>query len=258
VTVSHVQLRVVDVTKSFGGLTAVDGCSFCAQGGGAITGVIGPNGAGKSTLFDIISGFTRADGGEIWLGERRIDNLPPHRVARLGIARTFQTPREVRRLTVLENLMLVPLGQRGERLRGLLGQGRKVRKEEQAIVERADTVLELVEMTHQRGILAEALSIGQKKLLELARCLMSRPVVVLLDEPAAGVNPRLLGKLLKVIQDIAQSGVTLVIIEHNINLIMTLCAHVVVLHRGQVLCQGPPGIVQEDERVLEAYLGAAM
>ncbi|NIR31948.1 MAG: ABC transporter ATP-binding protein [Gammaproteobacteria bacterium] len=257
-TSAQAELRVLDVSKSFGGLTAVDRCSFHTWGVGTITGVIGPNGAGKSTLFDIISGLTRADGGEIWLRGRRIDTLPPYQVARLGVARTFQTPREIRRLTLLENLMLVPLRQRGELLRALIGQGRRIRTEERAITDQAEAVLELVEMTHQRDTPAGSLSIGQKKLLELARCLMARPVIVLLDEPAAGVNPRLLAELLKVIENIARSGVTLIIIEHNINLIMSLCSHVVVLHHGHVLCEGTPESVQKDERVLEAYLGAAV
>ncbi len=246
-------LEVAEVIKAFGGNRAVDRCSFRIEGG--ITGVIGPNGAGKSTLFNLIGGMLRPDAGAIRFAGQRIDGLPPHQVARLGIARTFQTPREIADAPTLENMMLVPQGQWGERLASLVAGWGRVRAEEARNRDAARAALRLVEIEHQSDLLAGGLSIGQKKLLELARCMLAKPKLALLDEPTAGVNPRLIGDLVGAMQQMARDGVALLIIEHNMNVVMNLCEHVVVMHQGRVLRQGTPREIQADPAVQDAYLG---
>jgi neutral amino acid transport system ATP-binding protein len=255
--VSHTALEIRDVVKAFGGNKALDGCTLAVRRG-SITGVIGPNGAGKSTLFNIISGLLRPDRGEIVFEDHRIDHLAPYRISRLGIARTFQTPREIGDMTTLENLMLVPKDQTGERLRSLIFGWRRVWLDEREHQAGAVSVLDRVEMRHQKDVLAAVLSIGQKKLLELARCLLAKPKLALLDEPTAGVNPRLIGDLVGVMEQMSHDGVTILIIEHNMNVVMNLCEHVIVLNRGRVLREGTPTEIQNDGMVQDAYLGAVV
>jgi ABC-type branched-subunit amino acid transport system ATPase component len=255
--VSDSALEIRHVVKAFGGNKALDGCTLTVRRG-SITGVIGPNGAGKSTLFNIISGLLRPDRGEIVFEDHRIDHLAPYRISRLGIGRTFQTPREIGDMTTLENLMLVPQDQTGERLRSLISGWRRVWSEEREHQADAISVLDRVEMRHQQDVPAAVLSIGQKKLLELARCLLAKPKLVLLDEPTAGVNPRLIGDLVSVMEQMSQDGVTILIIEHNMNVVMNLCEHVIVLNRGRVLREGTPSEIQNDEMVQDAYLGAVV
>jgi ABC-type branched-subunit amino acid transport system ATPase component len=218
--------------------------------------VIGPNGAGKSTLFNVIGGMFRPDAGDILFEDKPIAGLPPHRIARLGITRSFQTPREIGDITTLENMMLVRMDQWGERLASLLWGWGRVRTEESMNRGSALAALRRVEIEHQKALPAAKLSIGQKKLLELARCTLARPKLALLDEPTAGVNPRLITDLVSAMQQMSKDGVTLVIIEHNMNVIMRLCEHIVVLHRGRVLREGTPAEIQDDPRVQDAYLGA--
>lgn len=247
-------LEVKGVIKRFGGVTAVSGCTLSVAEH-SITGLIGPNGAGKSTLFHLISGFMRPDAGEIWFRGHRIDGLPAHEVARRGLARTFQIPRELGQMTVLENLMLVPAGQSGESMLRALAGFRRVAREEQAIRDRALRLLETVQLSHLAAEPAANLSVGQKKLLELARAIMARPALVLLDEPGAGVNPTLLRDLMGVIARMRDEGHTFLIIEHNMDLVMNLCDHVIVMSQGQRLTEGPPDAVRRDPVVQEAYLG---
>lgn len=251
------QLEVRNVAKAFGGNRAIDDCTFSIRRGG-ITGVIGPNGAGKSTLFNMISGMIRPDAGEILFEGDRTNGLPPHRIARLGIARSFQTPREIADVTTLDNMMLVPQNQWGERLSSLLVGWRQVRNQEAMNRAASLVALRRVEIEHQKDMLAGSLSIGQKKLLELARCMLARPKLALLDEPTAGVNPRLIGDLVGAMQQMSRDGTTLVIIEHNMNVVMKLCEHIVVLHRGRVLREGAPAEIQHDTLVQDAYLGAVV
>jgi branched-chain amino acid transport system ATP-binding protein len=250
-----VVLGVRDLVKDFRGLRAVNGCSFDVERG-SITGLIGPNGAGKTTVFGIVSGFHRPDGGRVYLRGEDVTGLPPHVMFRKGLCRTFQIPREHARMSVLENLMLVPAPQIGERLWNPLLRPRAVRAQERRLRERASEVLEFVTLEHLRDAPAGTLSGGQKKLLELARTLMASPSIILLDEPAAGVNPTLMERIReKIVQLNADRGITFLLIEHNMPLVMGLCEHVVVMNYGSKLAEGPPELIRNDPRVLEAYLG---
>jgi branched-chain amino acid transport system ATP-binding protein len=247
-------LVVAGVEKRFGGLRALDGVSL-EVARGSITGLIGPNGAGKTTLFDVISGLLPASAGEIRLGSHRLDGRLAHEVARLGVARTFQIPRPLARLTVLENLLLYAKNQSGERLRGLATRRAAIAAEEGALESRATGILELTDLTALRDARAETLSGGQKKLLELARVLMADPALILLDEPGAGVNPTLMRSLVAAIRELHARGMTFLLIEHDMDLITELCDPVIVLAEGRRLVEGPFAQVRRDPRVLEAYLG---
>jgi ABC-type branched-subunit amino acid transport system ATPase component len=247
-------LRIDNVVKSFGGVRAVDGCSFTVEEG-SITGLIGPNGAGKTTLFNVITGFHRPDAGRIYFQERRIDGLMPHEISRLALCRTFQIVRELKEMTVLENLMLVPQNQRGESIWRSWLNPVAVRRQEAEIERKALKTLDFVELYPLRHEYAGNLSVGQKKLLELARTLMAEPRMILLDEPGAGVNPTLMNKLAQKIETLRSEGKTFLLIEHDMDLVTQLCDPVVVMDRGRKLAQGTPEEIKRDPRVLEAYLG---
>ena len=250
-----VLLDVRAVTKSFEGLRAVNECSL-QVGRGTITGLIGPNGAGKTTLFNLVTGFLKPTAGEIAFAGDRIDGLPPHRVFDKGIVRTFQIPRELKLMTVLENLMLVPARQVGERLWNAWLLPFRVGRQEREIRDKALEVLEFVNLWHLRYEYASNLSSGQKKLLELARTLMGEPRLILLDEPGAGVNPTLMKSLVALIERLRdESGITFFLIEHDMDLVARLCNPVIVMSSGEKIAEGPPDEVVRDERVLEAYLG---
>ncbi len=243
------------LTKSFGGLTAVDDCSFAVPRG-TITGLIGPNGAGKTTVFNMIAGFLKPTSGRILYEGRDVTGATPEELFGLGIVRTFQIPHEFKRMTVLENLMLVPPGQSGENLFNAWLRWSRVRREEQAVRQRADEVLEKLRITNIRDELAGQISGGQKKLLELGRTMMTDAKVVLLDEPGAGVNRTLMAELADMIRQLnAEEGYTFCIIEHDMDLIAELCDPVIVMAEGTVLTQGRMEDIRRDERVLEAYLG---
>ena len=248
-------LRVRGVQKSFGGLMAVNSVTLDISPG-IITGLIGPNGAGKTTLFNLISGLYKSEAGTIHLKGERIDGLPPHEIFHKGISRTFQIARELKLMTVLENLMLVPIGQTGESLLLTWFRPQQVRKEEKEIKEKALEVLEFVNLIDLKDEYADSLSAGQKRLLELARTMMSDPKIILLDEPGAGVNPTLLKHLVGYLRQIVEDhGMTLFLIEHDMDLVMNTCDQVVVMNYGEILTEGPPEIIRRDPRVLEAYLG---
>jgi ABC-type branched-subunit amino acid transport system ATPase component len=231
-------LRAARVSKSYGGVQALNDCTLSAPAG-SITGLIGPNGSGKTTLFNVITGYEKIDSGDVYLGDRRITGAPAHRVFTLGVGRTFQLTRIFPRLTVLEN-MLVPVqpGRPGRRSR-----------------EHALELLAFVGIAGQAGMLAGTLSYGQRKLLELAYVLIADPVVVLLDEPAGGVNPSLIDHIAARIRELNKAGRTFLIVEHNMEFVMGLCHQVTVLDSGAVVASGPPEVIRRDPRVLDAYLG---
>ncbi|QDL37566.1 ABC transporter ATP-binding protein [Rhodoferax sediminis] len=250
-------LEVGDLVKEFGGLRAVDGVSFTLAAH-TITGLIGPNGAGKTTLFNTIAGVHRPSSGSISFLGRRIGGLPPHRIFHAGLVRTFQIPRPFAGMTVLENTMLVPAGQAGERFWNNWFARSQVRAQERAGRERAREVLDFVGLERLSGEYAKNLSGGQQKLLELARVLMAEPQLILLDEPGAGVNPTLLVTIMDKLRELHARGITFLIIEHNMDLIMNLCNPVLVMAQGRLLMEGPPEVVRNDPRVLEAYLGGVL
>jgi branched-chain amino acid transport system ATP-binding protein len=248
-------LTIDNVSKQFAGVYAVDGCSFAVEPA-KITGLIGPNGAGKTTLFNMIAGFIKPTAGRITLKDQDVTGLPPHRLFRLGVVRTFQIPREFGRMTVLENLMIVPPQQLGENLLASWLRWRKVLAEEDNIRRKADEVLDYLNLTHVRNELAQGLSGGQKKLLELGRTLMVDPEIILLDEPGAGVNKTLLRELSDIIERLNQErGCTFCIIDHDLELMERLCDRIVVMAQGKVLAEGTMATVRQNAEVQAAYLG---
>ena len=249
-------LRVEGLVKRFGGVTAVDGASFEVESG-SLTGLIGPNGAGKSTTFNCITGVHEPTAGKVYFEGEDITGLKPYQIARKGLVRTFQIARELAEMTVLENLMLAPQGQLGESAIRAVTPGLRggVVEEETALRERAWETLEFFEIDHLAHEHAGNLSGGQRKLLEMARALMTDPEMVLLDEPLAGVNPTLEEKLLDRIHDLRADGYTFLLVEHDMDVIMNNCERVIVMHQGSVLAEGTGDEIRNDERVIEAYLG---
>ncbi len=248
-------LAVRDLVKDFGGLRAIDHCTLEVRGG-TITGLIGPNGAGKTTLFNIVTGFIPPDAGRIYFRGEDVTNLPPHRIFAKKLSRTFQIPREHQSMTVLENLMLVPPQQCGERIWNSWLRPGAVARDEERIREKALEVLDFVDLMPVADEPASKLSGGQKKLLELGRTMMAEPELVLLDEPGAGVNRTLMKRLTDNIEYLCRDqGITFLLIEHDMDLVMNLCDPVIVMSEGRKLTQGSPAEVRADSRVLEAYLG---
>ncbi|MFI0416828.1 ABC transporter ATP-binding protein [Spongiactinospora sp. 9N601] len=247
-------LVVDNVVRRFGGLTAVDVEHVEIQRG-SITALIGPNGAGKTTFFNQLTGFDSADAGQWTFNGRRINGLAAHKIARIGMVRTFQLTKALSKLTVLENMRLGAQKQIGESfLRALIPS--LWRDQEDEITQRAEELLARFKLDAKRGDFAGSLSGGQRKLLEMARALMVGPELVMLDEPMAGVNPALTQSLLGHVKDLREQGMTVLFVEHDMDMVRDISDWVVVMAQGQVIAEGPPGTIMSDTRVVDAYLGA--
>jgi branched-chain amino acid transport system ATP-binding protein len=241
-------LEVRHLCKHFGGIRAVDDCSFAIERG-SITALIGPNGAGKTTAFNCISKTMRPTSGEVWLEGERIDPLRPFQVTRRGLSRTFQISRNLEDLTVLENLVVQS---RASDWRSLLGPAITPAERDKAM-----EILDFLGITRLAHEETRSLSYGQKKLMDFGALLMSDPKIILLDEPAGGVNPRLLAEIVDRIRALNERGLTVFIVEHNMDLVMRLSHRIVVMAHGQVIAEGTPGEIQANPLVLQAYLGSA-
>jgi len=239
-------LETQSISKAFGGIRALEACSISVEQG-SITGLIGPNGSGKTTLFNVITGYERIDTGQVRFGQRIITNAAPDKVFRLGIGRTFQLTRIFPRLTVSENMHVAV--QRND-WKGLLSRWSSTHEQRRAL-----ELLDFVGLTSLKDMSAGNLSYGQKKLLEFAFVLIADPQVILLDEPAGGVNPTMINYLADRIRTLNQQGVTFLVVEHNMDFVMGLCDKVIVMHRGTRIAEGTPTDVRANPMVLEAYLG---
>jgi neutral amino acid transport system ATP-binding protein len=232
-------LRTEGIRKAYGGVHALTGATISVDEG-TIAGLIGPNGSGKTTLFNVITGYQRPDEGQVFLGERVITSLAPDKVFAAGIGRTFQLTRIFSRLTVLENMLVA---------------AQHSRRQRHTVRRRAMELLEFVGIHGHADLLAGSLSYGQRKLLELAYVLIADPRVILLDEPAGGVNPTLINHIADRIRELNSQGTTFLIVEHNMEFVMGLCSTVSVLESGACVVSGPPEVIRTDKRVLDAYLG---
>jgi branched-chain amino acid transport system ATP-binding protein len=248
-------LSTLGVTRDFQSFRAVDGVTLNIRPG-SITGLIGPNGAGKTTLFNMISGALRPSAGKVTLAGQDITGLPPEALFAKGLARTFQIPRPFKRMTVLENVMLAPPGQVGETITGALFRRRALMAEEARLRTRAMDILEFMTLDALADQPAGKISGGQMKLLELARALMGDPKIILLDEPAAGVNPSLTQILIERIEALNRQGTTFVVVEHDMDFVMRHCDPVIALAEGRVVFEGTAAEARVNPLLLDAYLGA--
>ncbi len=235
-----------NLSKAFGGNQALNSCSVAAEAG-KITGLIGPNGSGKTTFFNVVTGYEKVDSGEVFYNGKPITNVPPDRVFAMGIGRTFQLTRIFPRLTVIEN-MHVAAQRTG--LRAILSPWSQSHEQRRAL-----ELLDYVGITQLKDLPAGNLSYGQKKLLEFAFILIAEPKVILLDEPAGGVNPTMINLLTSRIRGLNQQGITFLIVEHNMEFVMNLCDRITVMHRGATIAEGTPVEIRQNPAVLEAYLG---
>jgi len=250
-------LSADDLVKEFGGLRAVDGLSVSVDAG-ELVGVIGPNGAGKSTMFNCISGVITPDEGAVTYDGTEVTGDPPEELARRGLVRTFQSTRELKTMTVRDNVRLAAPDQPGERTLSALFRTESMQAAERSVRTRADELLATFELDHLADEYSGNLSGGQRKLLELARTLMLDPEVLMLDEPFAGVNPTLTDEIADRIRELNENGMTVVIIEHELETLTELVDRLIVLQQGRVLVDGQPEAVLSDDRVIKAYLGGGV
>jgi branched-chain amino acid transport system ATP-binding protein len=248
-------LHIEGLVKHFGGIAAVNGAAF-EVAENSVTALIGPNGAGKTTLFNVITGFYRAERGSVLFQDQQIVRRPPHVVARLGMVRTFQITKALAKMPVIDNMMLAAPAQPGEHLYNLVLRPAAAQAREREVRTRAEELLEVFQLSKLAHEYAGILSGGQRKLLEFARALMTEPTMLLLDEPMAGINPTLGGRLLEHMQRLrTERGMTFLFIEHDMEVVMGHSDKVIVMAEGRVIAQGPPDEVRRDRRVIDAYLG---
>jgi neutral amino acid transport system ATP-binding protein len=249
-------LAVDDLVRSFGGIQAVDGATFDV-GRGSITALIGPNGAGKTTLFNVVTGFYRGERGNVTFDHASIFGRPPYAIARRGMVRTFQITKALARMPVIDNMMLAAPDQPGEKLRNVVFRARVARRREREVRDHAMELLQVFDLERLADEYAGTLSGGQRKLLELARALMTEPRMLLLDEPMAGINPTLGRRLLEHMHRLRdEQGVTFLFIEHDMDVVMEHAEKVIVMADGRVIASGPPKEIRQDQRVIDAYLGS--
>lgn len=247
-------LEIKNLRKSFGGLKAVDITSLNFERNKIIS-LIGPNGAGKTTFFDLITGFTKQDSGTTTFDGKNISNLESFKISRLGMVRTFQLTKVFDRMTVNENILFSASSLKNDRFINSLFKSSIKSKIEQELNERKNEVLNMVNLYHMKDSYARELSGGQKKLLELARVIVQKPKILLLDEPLAGVNPKLSEDILSLIGSFAKQGISILMVEHNISAVMKVSDHIVVLAEGSVIAEGNPEEIRSNENVVTAYLG---